>query len=150
MRAVVQRASRASVTVAGDVVAAFDGPGLVVLVGVAVTDTAEAARALAAKVATLRIFPDDAGVMNRSVLEAGGEAIAVSQFTLHGDVRRGRRPSYITAAAPDDARALYEEFVRALRDAGVPTGEGVFQAMMDVSLVNDGPVTILLDTDKVF
>lgn len=150
MRAVVQRASRASVTVAGEVVASFEGPGLVILVGVGTSDTEASAAALAAKIATLRIFPDEADVMNRSVLEAGGEAIAVSQFTLFGDVRKGRRPSYIAAAPPDQAKPLYEAFVRALRDAGVKTGEGVFQAMMDVALVNDGPITILVDTDKTF
>jgi D-aminoacyl-tRNA deacylase len=150
VRAVVQRASRASVTVDGSVVASFEGPGLVILVGVWVDDTEVSAAALASKISTLRIFPDDDGVMNRSILEAGGQAIAVSQFTLHGDVRKGRRPSYITAAPPEQAKPLYEAFVRALRETGVPTGEGVFQAMMDVALVNDGPVTILVDTDKTF
>lgn len=150
MRAVVQRASRASVTVDGAVVAAFDGPGLVILVGVGVDDEATDATALAQKVATLRIFPDAESVMNLSVTEAGGEVIAVSQFTLHGDARRGRRPSYVGAAPPGLAKPLYEVFVRALRAAGVATGEGVFQAMMDVELVNDGPVTILLDTKKTF
>ena len=150
MRAVVQRASRASVTVAGETVAAFDGPGLVILVGVGVDDDASDAEVLATKISTLRIFPDDDGVMNRSIIDAGGEAIAVSQFTLHGDVRRGRRPSYVGAATPDLAKPLYEAFVRALRATGVTTGEGVFQAMMDVSLTNDGPITILLDTKKTF
>lgn len=150
MRAVVQRVSRASVAAAGEVVASFDGPGLLILVGVGAEDTPETARTLATKISTLRIFPDAEDVMNLSILEASGQAIAVSQFTLHGDVRKGRRPSYISAAPPEVAKPLYEAFVRELRATGVPTGEGVFQATMEVSLVNDGPVTILIDTDKAF
>ena len=149
MRAVVQRVARASVTVDGTVVSSIDR-GLLVLVGVATGDEEADAKWLADKVRTLRVFPDDEGVMNRSVEEAGGAVLAVSQFTLLGDARRGRRPSYIAAAQPEDAQRLYERVVGGLQKAGVQTGEGVFQADMAVELVNDGPVTILLDSRKEF
>lgn len=149
MRAVVQRVSRASVRVGGDEVGAI-GAGLVVLVGVGVDDDESDARFLADKVRSLRIFRDDDGVMNRSVEQTQGAVLAVSQFTLHGDARRGRRPSYITAAPPEAAQGLYRSFVEHLRAAGLVVSEGVFQAMMHVELVNDGPVTILLDSKKQF
>jgi D-aminoacyl-tRNA deacylase len=160
MRAVIQRVTRAVVRVESKTVGEI-GPGLLVLVGIATTDTAEAATALAEKVATLRIFPDAEGKMNRSVVEAGGAVLAVSQFTLFGDVRKGRRPSFIAAAPPEVAEPLYEKFLTALRGfSSGPSGDlsghalrvesGVFRAMMEVELVNDGPVTILIDTDRDF
>jgi D-tyrosyl-tRNA(Tyr) deacylase len=149
MRAVVQRVSRASVSVDGKVTGEI-GPGLVVLLAVGKQDTAAAAGAMAEKVANLRIFGDDDGKMNRSLLDTGGAALAVSQFTLYGDARGQRRPSFIQAGAPELGKALYEEFVRALRGLGVRVEIGVFQAHMAVELVNDGPVTILLDSEKVF
>jgi D-tyrosyl-tRNA(Tyr) deacylase len=125
---------------------------VLILLGVGRDDTPESALYLAEKIANLRIFvdngADDAGKMNRSLLEIGGSALVVSQFTLYGDTRGGRRPSYIKAASPDDASRLYEEFVRCLRSFGVPAETGVFQAHMEVELVNDGPVTILLDSEK--
>ena len=147
MRAVVQRVTSASVTVdrriAGEI-----GAGLVVLLGVNRTDDTEAAAYLAEKIVNLRIFSDDAGKMNRSLLDMGGAALVVSQFTLYGDTRGGRRPSYIQAAPPEVAGSLYEEFVRSMRALGVAVETGVFQAHMQVELVNDGPVTILLDSEK--
>ncbi|MGA8221921.1 MAG: D-aminoacyl-tRNA deacylase [Candidatus Acidiferrales bacterium] len=149
MRAVVQRVSRGSVTVDGRVTGEI-GPGLVVLVAVGRDDTAATAAVMAEKIANLRIFGDDEGKMNRSLLDTGGAALAVSQFTLYGDARGQRRPSFIHAAPPELGKALYEEFVRALRALGVRVETGVFQAHMSVELVNDGPVTILLDTDKTF
>jgi D-tyrosyl-tRNA(Tyr) deacylase len=149
VRAVVQRVSRASVTV-DDLEVSSIGPGLLVLIGVGIDDSAADASWLADKVRTLRVFPDNAGVMNRSVEESNGAVLAVSQFTLHGDVRRGRRPSYINAAPPDVAEKLYRAFIDTLRAAGVDVGEGVFQAHMQVELINDGPVTILLDSKKTF
>ena len=125
---------------------------MLILLGVGRDDNPESALYLAEKIANLRIFvdngADDAGKMNRSLLETGGSALVVSQFTLYGDTRGGRRPSYIKAASPDDASRLYEEFVRSLRSFGVPVETGVFQAHMEVELVNDGPVTILLDSEK--
>ena len=144
MRAVVQRVSRAGVTIDGEVVGAM-GCGLLVLLGVAPTDTEAEARWLADKVVGLRIFPDADGKMNRDVVEAGGVVLAVSQFTLYGDCRKGRRPSFAGAAAPDLAEPLYEAFVAAIRTHGVPVATGRFGAMMQVELVNDGPVTLLLD-----
>jgi len=126
------------------------GPGLVVLLAVGREDTAATAAAMAEKVANLRIFGDDEGKMNRSLLDTGGAALAVSQFTLYGDARGQRRPSFIHAAPPELGKALYEEFVRALRALGVRVETGVFQAHMSLELVNDGPVTILLDSDKNF
>jgi D-tyrosyl-tRNA(Tyr) deacylase len=126
------------------------GAGLVVLLAVSRDDTAETAASMAEKIANLRIFNDDAGKMNRSALDAGGGALVVSQFTLYGDVRRGRRPGFEQAAPPELANQLYEEFVRILRTLGVRVETGVFQAHMAVELTNDGPVTILLDSDKAF
>lgn len=149
MRAVVQRVARAHVTVDGAIVSRIER-GAVVLVGVAKGDGDPDARWLADKVRTLRIFPDDDGVMNRSLADVGGEVLAVSQFTLLGDARRGRRPSYIDAAPPEEADRLYRAVIDHLRAAGVATGEGVFRAHMAVDLVNDGPVTILLDSRKAF
>ncbi len=149
MRAVVQRVSEASVRVDGSVVGAV-GPGLLVLLGVDRDDREEDAEYLAEKTLHLRIFPDDAGQMNRSVLETRGEILAVSQFTLLGDARRGRRPGYSAAAAPEEANRLYECFVARLRPSGLKVETGVFRAMMDVALVNQGPVTILLDSRKLF
>jgi len=146
---VVQRVTRARVTVDG-VVTGEIGAGVVVLVGVGQGDTEAAAAYLAEKIANLRIFEDDAGKMNRSLLESGGAALVASQFTLYGDVRKGRRPSFDTAASPADASRHYEEFVRCLRGYGVQVETGVFQAMMAVELTNDGPVTILLDSEKQF
>jgi D-tyrosyl-tRNA(Tyr) deacylase len=149
MRAVVQRVSRASVTVEGQVVGEI-GRGLLVLLGVSTTDTNADADYLAEKIAGLRIFEDDSGKMNLSVADIGGSVLAVSQFTLYGDVRRGKRPSFDEAARPDRARELYEYFVTAIRRHGLPCETGQFQAMMSVSLVNEGPVTILLDSSKLF
>jgi D-tyrosyl-tRNA(Tyr) deacylase len=122
--------------------------GVLVLLGVGRLDNPESASYLAEKIANLRIFADAAGKMNLSLLDTGGSALVVSQFTLYGDTRGGRRPSYIQAAAPEDANRLYEEFVRALRACGTPVQTGIFQAHMQVELVNDGPVTILLDSEK--
>ncbi len=149
MRAVVQRVSRARVVVEGRVTGEI-AAGVVVLLGVGRTDTPESAAYLAEKTAHLRIFDDDQGKMNRSLLETGGAALVVSQFTLYGDARGQRRPSFIQAAPPEDANRLYEEFVRALRALGVRVETGVFQARMAVELSNDGPVTILLDSEKLF
>ena len=149
MRAVVQRVSRARVTVEGEVVGSI-GPGLLVLLGVEKADDKSDAAYLAKKTAGLRIFPDEAGKMNTSVAEVGGEALVVSQFTLLGDCRKGRRPSFDRAAAPEKADSLYEQYVAELRAEGLRVQTGVFQAMMQVDLTNDGPVTILLDSKKVF
>lgn len=145
MRAVVQRVTYAKVEVEGRVVGEI-GAGLLVLLGVAKGDTPQDARFLAAKIAQLRVFPDEAGKMNRSVQEAGGAMLAVSQFTLYGDCRKGRRPSFDAAAGPEEARALYEEFVAAAHQAGLRVETGVFQADMQVSLVNDGPVTLMVES----
>ena len=149
MRAVVQRVSRAEVRVEGRIVGAI-GRGLLVLVGIAREDTPETGKVLAEKIANLRIFDDEQGRMNRSLLEADGGVLCVSQFTLYGDCRKGRRPSYDRAASPEAARALYESFVESLRALGVKVETGEFRAMMDVGLVNDGPVTLLLDTERAF
>ncbi len=145
MRTVIQRVREASVSVEGREVAAI-GPGLLILLGVGQADTAEGARWLAGKVAALRIFEDAEGKMNRSVQEVGGAALVVSQFTLYGDARKGRRPSFTGAAPPEAAVPLLRVFVGDLRERGLPVQEGVFGAKMQVHLVNDGPVTILLDT----
>lgn len=150
MRAVVQRVQRASVTVEGRVAGEI-GRGLLVLLGVGQGDDESDGRYLAGKIAGLRIFEDpETGKMNRSVVDLGGAALVVSQFTLFGDVRRGRRPSFDQAAPPDEANRLYERFCDELRELDVAVETGVFQAMMDVELVNDGPVTILLDSKKLF
>ena len=144
MRAVLQRVRQARVRV-GDEVTGEIGPGLLVLLGVAQGDTPEQARWLAEKVVGLRIFQDGEGKMNRDVAEAGGAVLVVSQFTLYGDCRKGRRPSFIEAAPPEIAVPLYEAFVAAVRAQGVRTATGRFGAMMQVELVNDGPVTILVE-----
>ena len=149
VRAVVQRVSEAAVRVDGEEVGRI-GPGLVVLLGVGRDDREDEADYLADKVLNLRIFPDEAGQMNRSVVDVSGELLVVSQFTLLGDVRRGRRPSYGEAAPPELANRLYERFVECLRPSGLKVATGVFRAMMDVALVNQGPVTILLDSRKQF
>ncbi len=146
MRAVVQRVARARVEVDGEVTGSI-GRGFLILLGVSRDDTEAEATMLANKVAVLRVFQDDDGKMNRSLLDVGGSALVVSQFTLHADVRKGRRPSFVAAAPPDQAEALYLRFVEALSALGVPVATGRFQAMMDVHLVNSGPVTLILDTD---
>ncbi|HEY6384108.1 MAG TPA: D-aminoacyl-tRNA deacylase [Candidatus Acidoferrum sp.] len=149
MRAVVQRVSRASVTVEGRVTGEI-GAGLMILLGVGREDTSAIAASMAEKVANLRIFEDDQGKMNRSLLDVKGSALVVSQFTLYGDARGQRRPSFVSAAAPEKAKALYEEFNAAVQALGVNLATGIFQSMMSVELVNEGPVTILLDSDKTF
>lgn len=149
MRAVLQRVTEASVSIDGEVVGAI-GPGALVLVGISPTDSEAEARWLADKVANLRVWADEEGKMNRSLLDSGGEALVVSQFTLYGDARKGRRPSFIKAAQGPEAEALYERCVSALEELGVTCATGRFGAMMQVGLVNDGPVTILLDSDKTF
>jgi len=149
MRAVVQRVKRARVTVGGNTSGEI-GPGLLVFLGVGYADTEAAADYLADKVSGLRIFEDDAGKMNHAVAEAGGAVLVVSQFTLYGDLRRGKRPSFAAAARPEQARLLYDYFVEKLRAAGLRCETGRFQEMMDVELVNDGPVTIVLDSEKTF
>ena len=149
MRAVVQRCSRAAVSVGGEIVGEI-GRGLVALVGVSVRDSEADAAWLAEKIRALRIFPDGDANMNVSLEDAGGAVLVVSQFTLHGDARRGRRPSFIDAARPEQAEPLVSSVARSLREAGVAVAEGRFGAMMDVQLVNDGPVTILLDSEKTF
>jgi D-tyrosyl-tRNA(Tyr) deacylase len=149
MRAVVQRVSRAQVTIEGRVSAEI-GAGLLILLGVGREDSADISASFAEKIANLRIFEDEQGKMNRSLLETRGAALVVSQFTLYGDARGQRRPSFIAAAPPETARALYEDFTEKLRSLGVTVGTGVFQAMMSVELVNEGPVTILLDSKKTF
>ncbi|MGA7392161.1 MAG: D-aminoacyl-tRNA deacylase [Terrimicrobiaceae bacterium] len=149
MRGVIQRVSKARVLVDGRVTGEI-GTGLVVLLGVGKGDTSDMAKYLAEKTATLRIFADHAGKMNRSLLDIGGAALVVSQFTLYGDARGQRRPSFIKAAPPDEANRLYEECCAALRGLGVRVETGIFQAMMALELTNDGPVTILLDSEKLF
>ena len=149
MRAVVQRVSSAKVSVRGTVTGEI-GAGLVILLGVGREDTPVVAAALAEKTVNLRIFEDENEKMNRSLLEVRGAALVVSQFTLYGDARGGRRPSFIAAAPPEQAKALYEAFCEALRGLGVSVSTGIFQAMMSVELVNEGPVTILLDSGKTF
>lgn len=149
MRAVIQRVKRAKVTVAGEITGEI-GTGLLVLLGVGRGDDETAAGYLAAKTVGLRVFEDKEGKMNLSVQDVGGAVLAVSQFTLYGDVRKGKRPSFDDAARPEAARALYEYFVGQIRAAGVRCETGRFQEMMDVELVNDGPVTILMDSEKGF
>jgi D-tyrosyl-tRNA(Tyr) deacylase len=149
MRAVIQRVGRAQVSVGEELVGKI-GRGMLVLLGVSKTDTEADADYLAAKVAGLRIFEDENGKMNLSLSEKGGEVLAVSQFTLHGDVRRGKRPSFDEAAPPQRANELYEHFVRRIREVGIHCETGRFQAMMQVELINDGPVTIVLDSKQAF
>ena len=149
MRAVVQRVRRAKVDVEGRTTGEI-GSGLLVFLGVGHNDSETDCDYLAGKIAHLRIFSDEQGLMNRSVLEIGGEVLVVSQFTLWGDCVKGRRPSFTRAAPPEKARMLYEHFTRLIREKGLKVETGVFQEMMEVHLVNDGPVTLLLDTEKSF
>ncbi len=149
MRAVIQRVLESSVRVDGQVVGEI-GKGIMVLLGVEEGDTEKEAQYIADKVTGLRIFEDEEGKMNHSLQEVGGELLAISQFTLLGDARKGRRPSYSNAARPEEANLLYEYFVEKVRATGTKVEKGVFQADMKVSLINDGPVTILLDSQKVF
>jgi len=145
MRAVVQRVKESSVTVGGDIIGKIDA-GLLVFLGVSKEDTIDDANFLCDKILTLRIFEDENKKMNRSVLDTGGEILVVSQFTLLGDCRKGRRPSFIDAAEPEKANGLYEKFVEKIRGRGVKVKTGIFRAMMDVSLVNDGPVTLIVES----
>ena len=149
MRAVVQRVSRAKVTVEGAVTGEI-GTGLMVLLGVSEDDSQEDARYLSEKIVSLRIFPDDEGKMNRSLSDVGGGMLIVSQFTLYGDCRKGRRPSFIKAARPELADSLYRVFVAEVQGRGILVATGRFQTHMDVELVNDGPVTLLVDSQKEF
>jgi D-tyrosyl-tRNA(Tyr) deacylase len=149
MRAVIQRVSCARVTVEGRVAGEI-AAGLMILLGVGRNDTSAVATNMAEKIANLRIFEDDQGKMNRSLLNVQGSALVVSQFTLYGDARGQRRPSFIAAAQPEEAKKLYEEFSEALRRLGIAMATGIFGAMISVELVNEGPVTILLDSDKAF
>ncbi len=149
MRAVIQLVKKASVTVNESMISEI-GPGLLVLLGVHKNDTPGDAQVLAEKIVHLRIFPDQGKLMNLSVLDVGGEMLVVSQFTLYGDCRKGRRPSYSEAAPPQLAEELYEMFIRETVKLNIPVASGKFQAMMDVELVNQGPVTLLLDTAKSF
>lgn len=146
MKVVLQRVKRASVDVAGATVGSI-GPGLLVLLGVTHTDTPQDAASLVEKTAHLRIFADDAGKMNRSVIDVGGGILVVSQFTLYGDCRKGRRPSFDAAAPPEQAQSLYEYFVERLKTHNLTVATGIFQASMQVSLVNDGPVTFILESE---
>lgn len=145
MRAVVQRVSRASVSVDGQVKGEI-GPGLMVLLAAAHEDGPEQIKWMAAKITGLRIFPDDQGKMNLGLKEVGGAMLIVSQFTLYGDCRKGKRPSFTGSARPEEAEKAYEAFTEAVRDLGIPVQTGVFGAMMDVELVNDGPVTVIVDS----
>jgi D-tyrosyl-tRNA(Tyr) deacylase len=147
MRAVLQRVSRAQVEVEGCVTGAIAG-GLVVLLGIHRDDTERDLAWLVEKIVHLRIFDDEQGLMNRSLIDTHGELLIISQFTLHGDCRKGRRPAWTSAAPPEVARRLYDDFITACRQRGVSTQTGVFQAMMDLTLTNAGPVTILLDSHK--
>jgi len=149
MRTVLQRVSRAKVTVDGRIAGEI-GPGLMILLGVGRNDTSAVISRMAQRCVNLRIFEDDQGKMNRSVLDVKGSVLAVSQFTLYGDARGQRRPSFIAAAPPELARTLYDEFCEALRKLGVAVASGIFQTRMSVELVNEGPVTILLDSDNTF
>jgi D-aminoacyl-tRNA deacylase len=147
MRALVQRVSRASVRVNGEVRGSI-GQGFLVLLGVGDGDDEAIATSIARKVATLRVFEDGAGKMNVGLAESGGAVLCISQFTLYGDVRRGNRPSFTEAAPPERARELYELFCSAIRAMGIPCEEGVFRAHMEVELVNDGPVTLMIDSEE--
>ena len=149
MRAVVQRVKESRVEVKGETVGAI-GPGLLILLGVGEDDSEKDCDYLANKVANLRIFPDTKGFMNLSLMEIEGAALVVSQFTLWGDCRKGRRPSFVGAAPPERARELYEHFIKLLKEKGLHVATGQFQEMMDVHLINDGPVTLMLDSEKTF
>lgn len=149
MRAVIQRVSRASVEVAGTIVGTV-GTGLLALIGIGSDDGDDDAKAIASKMAGLRVFNDGAGAMNLSLVDVGGSVLAVSQFTLYGDVRKGRRPSFVEAAAPDVARPLFQRVVELLQREGISVQSGVFGATMRIELVNEGPVTILIDSRKTF
>ena len=149
MRALIQRVKHASVTVEGNCIGKIE-KGLLVLLGVGPQDTEKQADFLAEKCANLRIFVDENDKMNRSILDAGGEILAISQFTLHGDVRHGRRPSFIRAARPEVAVPMYDAYCQGLREAGIHVETGIFQTDMKVSLVNDGPVTLLIDSRRTF
>lgn len=149
MRAVIQRATEAHVTVDNKITGKI-GPGLVVLLGIHREDGAREIQWMAEKIINLRIFEDDGGKMNRSLADTGGEMLIVSQFTLYGDCRKGRRPGYSDAAPPEIAEPLYLEFVDEIESRGITVGTGTFQAMMQVELINDGPVTLLLDSQKTF
>lgn len=149
MRAVVQRVRQARVEVRGSVQGEI-GPGLLVFLGVGSGDTEKDCAYVANKAAHLRVFPDEQGMMNRSVSDVGGSILVVSQFTLWGDCRKGRRPSFVRAASPETARVLYERVADLLRGLGLVVETGVFQEMMDVHLINDGPVTLLIDSEKGF
>jgi len=145
MKAVIQRVKESSVSVEGEIIGSIKR-GLLILLGVAKGDQKAQADYLSEKVANLRIFEDENGKMNRSLMETGGEVLVVSQFTLLGDCRKGRRPSFIEAAEPEDANLLYEYFANRLKDKGIPIQTGKFRAMMDVALVNDGPVTLIVES----
>src|SRR4051794_10753981 len=149
MRLLIQRVSRASVTVGGRVTGSI-GKGMVVLIGIGQADSENSVPAMLSKLVNLRIFPDSEGKMNRSILQAEGELLLVSQFTLYGDCRKGRRPSFEKAAPPERALELYEAVVRSARDTGLKVQTGVFREHMDVELVNDGPVTLMLDSEQLF
>jgi len=149
MRAIVQRVKKSKVTVDGETVGEI-GRGILVLLGVEEDDTQKDVKYIAEKIANLRIFRDESGKMNLSTIDIKGEALVVSQFTLMGDCRKGRRPSYSHAAKPDIAIHFYEKFIEEMEKQGVPTEEGVFQAMMDVHLINDGPVTLMIDSKRNF
>ncbi|MFN2354425.1 MAG: D-aminoacyl-tRNA deacylase [Desulfopila sp.] len=149
MRAVIQRAKSASVTVGGETVGAIE-QGLLVLLGIQRDDGIAEIQWMADKIANLRIFADQHGKMNRSLFDLGKEMLIVSQFTLYGDCRKGRRPGYSSAAPPDIAQPLYHSFIETVEKMGISTGTGRFGAMMDIHLINDGPVTLLLDSDKIF
>ncbi len=149
MRAVVQRVRESRVEVKNRVVGQI-GPGLLILLGVGQDDTLKDCEYLANKIAHLRIFSDEKGFMNLSLLDTVGEALVVSQFTLWGDCRKGRRPSFVKAAPPEAARELYEYFVKSLKETGLPVATGRFQEMMDVHLINDGPITLMLDSARAF
>ena len=149
MRAVIQRVSRASVSVDGEQLGVIS-TGLVALIGICATDGNKDVDWLAEKIINLRIFPDDTGKMNRSLADIGGEMLIVSQFTLYGDCRKGRRPGYSNAASPDKAEPLYQRFIGQVDQQNIKTASGKFQAMMEVTIINDGPVTLLVDSDKSF
>ena len=149
MRAVVQRVRESRVEVKGSIVGSI-GPGLLIFLGAGVGDAKKDSHYLVEKIVNLRIFPDDGGLMNRSLLDTGGSALVVSQFTLWGDCRKGRRPSFTKAARPEEARVLYEYFIQCLKEKNISVSTGRFQEMMDVHLINDGPVTLLLDSDRAF